>query len=333
MFRPICILVCIATLGACSTIQPGYDEFVLDESEFLEAVYLAENTEVQPLIMERIEPVAMAGQLKPVTNRLVAEASRLKPDIAIDKANASAAIEPDESNFINAIQIYPYTIGALYQVYTAPDQVTDIALQPGEELMSVSAGDTLNWIVGDTISGSGDSEQVHILIKPRIPLRTTNLLITTSARTYHIELQSYRQTYMAAVSWRYPNDALTISRDRARTTRARATQTVDRAMQLDRLNFRYEIEGDDAHWRPLRAFDDGRKVFIQFPSRLDQGEAPPLFVVGRNGDSQLVNYRVNGSYYIVDRLFAAAELRLGESDQEIVRIIRTRGDNTEFAGL
>jgi len=96
-------------------------------------------------------------------------------------------------------------------------------------------------------------------------------------------------------------------------------------MQLDRLNFRYEIDGDDPHWRPLRAFDDGRKVFIQFPGRLDQGEAPPLFVVGRNGDSQLVNYRVNGSYYIVDRLFAAAELRLGERDQEVVRIIRTRG--------
>jgi len=128
----------------------------------------------------------------------MAEAPRLKPDLAIDQANASAAIEPDESNFINAIQIYPFTLGALYQVYAAPDQVTDIALQPGEELMSVSAGDTLNWIVGDTVSGSGESEQVHILIKPRAAGRTTNLLITTSMRTYHIELQSYRVLLSAA---------------------------------------------------------------------------------------------------------------------------------------
>jgi len=328
MFRNLSFIIALTSLGACTTLQPGYENFVLDEvdeSEFIEAVYLAENTQVEPLIMERIEPIAMAGQLKPVTDRAVAEAPRLKPDLAIDQANASAAIEPDESNFINAIQIYPFTLGALYQVYAAPDQVTDIALQPGEELMSVSAGDTLNWIVGDTVSGSGESEQVHILIKPRAAGRTTNLLITTSMRTYHIELQSYRETYMAAVSWRYPNDELAIRRDRSRSARARTRQPVERRMQLDRLNFRYEIDGDDPHWRPLRAFDDGRKVFIQFPGRLDQGEAPPLFVVGRNGDSQLVNYRVNGSYYIVDRLFAAAELRLGERDQEVVRIIRTRG--------
>jgi hypothetical protein len=48
-----------------------------------------------------------------------------------------------------------------------------------------------------------------------------------------------------------------------------------------------------------------------------------LFVVGPEGDNQLVNYRVRGNYYIVDRLFAAAELRLGEKPQQVVRISRT----------
>lgn len=69
-------------------------------------------------------------------------------------------------------------------------------------------------------------------------------------------------------------------------------------------------------------FDDSRKVYIQFPTRLDQGEAPPLFVVGRDGKSQLVNYRMRGNYYVVDRLFALAELRLGDKDQDVVRIAR-----------
>lgn len=97
---------------------------------------------------------------------------------------------------------------------------------------------------------------------------------------------------------------------------------IDRGMSIDRLNFRYAIDGDSPPWRPLRAFDDGRKVYIQFPARLDQGEAPPLFIVGRNGESQLVNYRVKDSYYVVDRLFAVAELRLGEKEQQVVRILR-----------
>ena len=54
---------------------------------------------------------------------------------------------------------------------------------------------------------------------------------------------------------------------------------------------------------------------------------PPLFVVGPEGDtSELVNYRVRGAYMIVDRLFAAAELRFGgDKDQKRVRITRTDG--------
>jgi type IV secretory pathway VirB9-like protein len=46
-------------------------------------------------------------------------------------------------------------------------------------------------------------------------------------------------------------------------------------------------------------------------------------VLGANGEAGLVNYRVRGQYYVVDRLFRAAELRIGERRQEIVRITRT----------
>lgn len=341
------LALCLALpiLSGCSTMQSLFDresafeDFVLDDAEYMEAVYLPDELDVQPidptqpLVLERITPVAMAGQLKPIVDEPIAVLSELKPHEAIDQANAASAVEPEAGGFINAIQIYPYTIGALYQVYTAPQQVTDIALQPGEELMSVSAGDTVRWVLGDTVSGSGETEQVHILVKPISHGLTTNLIITTSKRTYHAELKSFRETYMAAVSWRYPHEELMLRKSGQRTARAAQRKPVERGLQIERLNFRYEVEGDEPHWRPLRAFDDGKKVFIQFPTRLDQGEAPPLFVVGRNGDSQLVNYRINGAYYIVDRLFGAAELRLGEDNQQVVRILRTRKPVTQMAGL
>lgn len=334
MYKNFSVLALTLGLGACSTLGATTAvDFKLDEADFIEAVYSPSEVNVDQKPLERIEPLALPGQLKPIKDRKVAAAPKLRPDLAIDRANASAAIEPDQNSFINAIQIYPYTVGALYQVYSAPKQVTDIALQPGEELMSVSAGDTVNWILGDTVSGIGDKEQVHILIKPIAPSLTTNLIITTSKRTYHLELKSFRETYMAAVSWRYPHEELVRQRAKSRTQSKQTAQTVERRLQIDRLNFRYEIEGDKPHWRPLRAFDDGRKVFIQFPDRLDQGEAPPLFVVGRNGQSQLVNYRINGSYYVVDRLFGAAELRLGEKDQSVVRIVRKKPRKTRTARL
>ncbi|MEB0233423.1 TrbG/VirB9 family P-type conjugative transfer protein, partial [Undibacterium sp. 10I3] len=80
-------------------------------------------------------------------------------------------------------------------VYTSPGRVTVIALQQGEELVTVSAGDTVRWIVGDTASGAGTSLRVNILVKPtRIGLKT-NLVITTNRRTYLLELSSTPQAW------------------------------------------------------------------------------------------------------------------------------------------
>jgi type IV secretion system protein TrbG len=73
---------------------------------------------------------------------------------------------------------------------------------------------------------------------------------------------------------------------------------------------------------PLRAFDDGRQTFIEFAASIAVGEAPPLFVIGREGTAELVNYRMRGRFYIVDRLFDVAELRLGLKKQDVVRIAR-----------
>ena len=79
----------------------------------------------------------------------------------VDKANGAARVQPTRKGYINAIQVYPFCDGALYQVYAAPGQITDIALQEGEQLVGsgpVAAGDTVRWIIGDTESGTGADE-------------------------------------------------------------------------------------------------------------------------------------------------------------------------------
>jgi type IV secretion system protein TrbG len=92
-----------------------------------------------------------------------------------------------------------------------------------------------------------------------------------------------------------------------------------------RAHFRYKIESDTPPWRPLSAFDDGRQVFIAFPTGIGQREMLPLWVIGPAGGAELVNYRVQGNHMVVDRLFAAADLRLGGDTQKKVRIVRTDG--------
>ncbi|WP_434734105.1 P-type conjugative transfer protein TrbG [Rhizobium sp. YTUHZ044] len=272
------------------------------------------------------KPLPLPGQLKPLEEGKKKQ-DNPDPKARIAAANEAARMQPVRDGFINAVQVYPFAIGALYQVYAAPGQVTDIALQPGEQLVGagpVAAGDTVRWIIGDTESGTGAAKQVHILVKPTRADLQTNLVINTNLRTYHLELRSTEKTYMASVSWQYPADQLIALR--RQNTRAVESQAVASGVDLQSLNFRYRIEGDSAPWRPLRAFDDGAKVYIEFPSGIAQGEMPPLFVIGPSGNSELVNYRARQNYYVVDRLFAAAELRLGDKDsQRRVRIVRTDG--------
>lgn len=264
--------------------------------------------------------------------RLLLEDERLSAPIAvpvrapgpaisrIESANRAALREPRRDAYVNAVQVYPWSEGAIYRLYTAPERVSEIALQPGETLISVAAGDTVRWVIGDTISGTGTGRRTHILVKPSSVGLRTNLLVATDRRLYRVEVESNARTAMPGISWTYPQDELLALR-RAEAAAA-AERPVAQGVAVETLNFAYSIEGDEASWRPIRAFDDGRQVFIQFPASLGQGEAPPLFVVGQGGRAELVNYRLSGRYYIVDRLFAAAELRLGEKRQQVVRITR-----------
>ena len=152
----------------------------------------------------------------------------------------------------------------------------------------------------------------------------TNLVINTDRRTYHLELRSDEKTYMASVSWAYPQDQLIALR--RQNAAADAAAPVATGVDINALNFRYRIEGDNPPWRPLRAFDDGRQVFIEFPRGIAAGrDAAALGDRRRTAARELVNYRVAGNHMIVDRLFAAAELRLGGEPQQIVRIVRTDG--------
>lgn len=303
-------------LSACAGKTPP-PTIALDSAQFRPAVLEAEPA--RPIeIVETPVPLPLPGQLLPPPS-VRAEAG--PPTARVEAANRAATREPSSAGYINAVQVYPWTDGALYRLYAAPEQVSDIALQSGEKLVAVSAGDTVRWVIGDTSSGAGETARAHILVKPFAPGLKTNMVITTDRRAYHLALESTDKTAMAAISWTYPQDRLlALQRQNERAEEARP---VADNVALTNLRFRYAITGDNPPWRPVRAWDDGNKVYIEFPARLDQGEAPPLFVIGRLGQSQLVNYRVSGNHYIVDRLFGAAELRLGENPQSVVRISRT----------
>ena len=281
---------------------------------------------IMPDVSSSAPPVSSSIAPYPVAPSLIAPPSaRCSPppspaELRVRAANRRATLEPSTGGYLNAVQVYPFSEGTIYHVFTAPERVTDIVLQPGETLGAVAAGDTVRWVIGDTTSGGGDTKRTHVLVKPFTAGLSTNLVITTDKRTYHLALTSTDRAAMSALSWTYPQDQLIALK--AAAERARAEQPVAVGLQVDQLHFNYAISGDQPAWRPLRAFDDGQQTFIEFPPNLGVREAPPIFLVDSKGTASLVNYRVEGRFYVVDRIFDAAELRLGLKHQDIVRIAR-----------
>ncbi len=238
-----------------------------------------------------------------------------------------------------AVLRYPYTAGVVFTAVTSPGYVTTIELQPGEELLTAAAGDTTRWVVESIETGSGEAATTLILIKPRQPFLQTNLVITTDRRVYHLDLTSVDvPVYNTAIAWDYPKDALiALRRERVNRTKEQAN-VVAPVIAVDALHFDYSVKAigkssrRPPRWMPTRVFDDGQKTYIEFPPNLGTTEAPPLFVLAEgDGDAaQLVNYRVRGRFYVVDRLFDRAELRLGSPPAKpiVVRIDRNLRDSS-----
>ena len=200
-------------------------------------------------------------------------------------------------------------------------------LQEGEQLVGsgpVAAGDTVRWIIGDTESGAGADQEGPYPGQ------------ADPAGSRHQSRHQHRPAHLSPGAALDREDlhglgllalpAGPAHRAPPAECAADAAAPVETGLDIATLNFRYAIEGDNPPWRPLRAFDDGHKVYIEFPRGIGQGEMPPLFVIGPAGGSDSSTTVSAATTMIVDRLFAAAELRLGDKDSERrVRIVRTDG--------
>jgi hypothetical protein len=164
-------------------------------------------------------------------------ASICSPHGANSRITLCLRIARRRAGYFNAVQVFSYSPGALYQIYASPGQITDMALEPGEQLTGsgpLAAGDTVRWIVGDIESGNGDTRRVHIMVKPTRPAIETNLVVNTDRRTYLIEPRSREKPYMPSVAWFYPED---------RSGRSRALPPTPIIPEVDQRRYRYVIDG------------------------------------------------------------------------------------------
>jgi P-type conjugative transfer protein TrbG len=227
--------------------------------------------------------------------------------------------------------LYPYGEGAQPVIDCAALRTTDVQLQAGETVTDLAIGDQERWMATPASSGDPRNPVPHLALKPQAPGIETNLTIYTTKHIYHLVLRS-RTRAMQEVEFYYPEELLAALRaadDAAAKAEQESTQPTAMdppgdtdgnvvklaAVDPGQLNFSYEIDGPNVPWRPLRAFDDGSHVYLEMPTSM-QSSAAPALLIAAGGGTQMVNYRVRGSYFVVDRLFEKGVLLAGVGRQQ-----------------
>lgn len=281
-------------LAACATPAPE-----AQADGFIEAQRVEEEPppDPPPAIEPRRAPQPAARGREPT------------PAQTLAAANVAARQRPSAEGFDGARHVYRYEPGALYELYANPAFISTILLEPGETLIDIAAGDTARWMVTETTAETQGEARVVVLVKPQAVGLRTNIVLITDRRIYLIEAISQAgESYAAQIDWLFP----------------REPNTTLPTPPIERMNFDYRIRtirGRAPAWAPARVFDDGRRTWIEFAPHVAAADTPPLFVLSGEG-AEIVNYRVQGQRYMVDRVFDVAELRLGVRAPVIVRIER-----------
>lgn len=241
---------------------------------------------------------------------------------------------------------FPY--GEYQPVVTCqPLNLCDIELQAGEDVQGIVIGDSERWNEGDNgiplvYSGVAGSLIPHLVLKPSQGGLDTTLMVTTSRRTYMFKIKSSFNGYVARVGFYYPAEMIqkfTENKSKLKNSENDQSQSVNPDIKmplidLRKVNYAYKISGGDYVWKPTQVFDDGISVYIQLPDSVGSRSLPGLCILvdGDNSETkcEMVNFRFNDHFYIVDRLFNRAKLINGYDDYMQTIMIKRKPDKPGF---
>jgi type IV secretion system protein TrbG len=336
----VLLISCLAASGAALAqdsnqggAQGGAPESVAENANLppvlAKSVDTVTPTSVGPGGAPCTDPVSCLG----ISEADLKSEAQLKPEIQIKEAPVVVTPEPTVSDpaklavrqsqeWAENPHAYPaqgkdgrmvFTFGdSAPTIICAPLRVCDIELEPGETIQGAPhIGDSVRWKIAPAVSAEGDQRITHLIIKPTEPGLDTNLMVPTDRRTYHLRLVSSRDKYLARVAFEYPDNTNQIWQKmmakpvkNERSSQSPASQSDFPNVAVERINFDYKVEvvKGKPKFKPLRVMDDGARTYISMNDNVPVEEAPVLILIDPDGSEQMVNYRLKGNIYTIDRM-------------------------------
>jgi len=205
---------------------------------------------------------------------------------------------------------FVYNTNSQYTVFCRVGYITTIYLQPGETVNYVAGGDVQRWTIDIGTAGTKDGNVECVVIKPFDINIKTNLMVNTNLHSYQFQLDSTTNQYNAVVRFNYPQGLAPAEAAIALNKYSNPSSNNPALM-----NYNYNWNNKNLYWAPLEVYDNGHQTFIHMKDGLQQQDAPVLMAQDPStGQLQVINYRVDGNYYIVDQLITTVVLRLNNQD-------------------
>ena len=231
-----------------------------------------------------------------------------------------------------------------------PNYGCDIELEAGEHVKAVILGNEPLWDYLIWESNQQFEPIQHVTIGPRVSQAQTNAIIGTDRRTYHLELLSTTQSeYIRSAKFYYPRERLREFQTRQREQNKNDAKTAaleKRKRAIDEIaskgtlpyeymSFGWEITAESSvSWNPIRVFDDGAHIYIQFPEQITFDDFPGIYAplndgkltqpVWRTVQPEKGKSRETGTYIMVDGMFDELRLVGGFSDEQQTVVIKKK---------
>lgn len=206
---------------------------------------------------------------------------------------------------------YQYNENWVYEIYAQPLHLTDIALEPGELVISdpLLSEDESVWelTAGVAKDPSTGLDVQHLFIKPAYSKLDSTLIIITNRRVYHFNIKSYADTYMSMVKFTYRNNKSVWAKPNEVNEKTSYIKTSNPEL----LSFDYSTsykKNKKPYFVPTMVYDDGAFTYIQVDEIVLQTKLPVIF----NEKNEIINYEVKNNVFVIPRLIEKITLRIGK---------------------
>lgn len=244
--------------------------------------------------------------------------------LAVEATEKSFVHVKHATDFDNSIAVYDFIPNKIYEIITSPGKITDFQLKPGEQISGTPfVTDSTNWKFTMGISVENGQTIQHLFISPLQVGLDTSMIVLTDQRTYRFRMASFENQYMTGLSFRYPvqlSDGTYVSEDFEQyiaDTALSGAYSVD-LTKVD-YSYRVDIAKGKPNWAPITVYSDDTKTYMQLPVTIANSDSMPSVYLVKNGDENLVNYRIIGNIYQVDNVLNSSSeyflLKSGQNEQ------------------